>query len=51
VNIEAISEAGDVDLFFSDPEFLEKFRALDAVSRSEFHTYRVGELVLPKAAA
>lgn len=50
VNIEAISEAGDVDLFFSDPEFRDKFRALDAVASSEFHTYTVGELVLPKAA-
>lgn len=50
VNIEAISDVGDVDLFFADPEFLEKFRALDAVSTSEFHTYTVGELVLPTAA-
>jgi hypothetical protein len=41
VNIEAIS----------DPVFLEKFRKLDTVSSSEFHTYTVGDLVLPKAPA
>lgn len=50
VNIEAISDAGDVKRFFSDPVFLEKFRRLDAVSTSEFHTYAVDDLVLPKAA-
>lgn len=48
VNIEAISDAGDVERFFSDPVFLEKFRRLDAVSKSEFHTYAVGDLVLPR---
>ncbi|CUJ75113.1 Antibiotic biosynthesis monooxygenase [Achromobacter xylosoxidans] len=47
VNIEAISGAGKVDEFFSDPVFLEKFRKLDAVSTSEFHTYQVDDLVLP----
>ncbi len=51
VNIEAISGAGDVALFFSDPVFLEKFNRLDSVSSSEFHTYTVGDLVLPKVAA
>lgn len=51
VNIEAISDAGDVELFFSDPVFLEKFNRLDTVSTSEFHTYTVGDLVLPKVAA
>ncbi len=50
VNIEAISAAGDVELFFSDPVFLEKFKRLDTVSTSEFHTYTVGDLVLPKRA-
>jgi len=50
VNIEAISDAGDVELFFSDPLFREKFEKLDAVSTSEFHTYTVGDLVLPKVA-
>ncbi len=49
VNIEAIADAGKVDEFFSDPAFVEKFRALDAVSTSEFHTYRVGDLILPGA--
>lgn len=51
VNIEAISDPSDVEIFFSDPVFLEKFRKLDTVSSSEFHTYTVGELVLPRAAA
>jgi hypothetical protein len=49
VNVEAISGAGDVDAFFSDPVFREKFEALDTVSTSEFHTYTVADLVLPKA--
>ena len=44
VNIEAISGANKVDEFFSDPVFLEKFRRLDEVSTSEFHTYRVDDL-------
>lgn len=48
VNIEAIQEAGNVDEFFSDPVFVEKFRKLDTVSTSEFHAYNVGDLVLPK---
>ncbi|MBB3381642.1 MULTISPECIES: antibiotic biosynthesis monooxygenase [unclassified Rhizobium] len=48
VNIEAIKGAGNVDDFFSDPVFVEKFRRLDDVSTSEFHTYTVGDLVLPK---
>ena len=48
VNVEAIQGTGNVDEFFSDPQFVEKFRKLDAVSRSEFHTYTVGDLVLPK---
>ena len=43
VNIEAISGANKVDEFFSDPVFLEKFRRLDEVSTSEFHTYRVDD--------
>lgn len=47
VNIEAISGEGNVDEFFSDPVFLQKFRQLDDVSTSEFHTYRVDDLVLP----
>ena len=50
VNIEAISGANKVDELFSDPVFLEKFRRLDEVSTSEFHTYRVDDLVLPAAA-
>jgi hypothetical protein len=48
VNIEAIAGEGNVDEFFSDPVFLEKFRKLDDVSTSEFHTYKVDDLVLPK---
>ncbi|MBB4105234.1 antibiotic biosynthesis monooxygenase [Allorhizobium borbori] len=48
VNIEAIQGAGNVDEFFSDPVFVEKFKRLDTVSRSEFHTYSVDDLVLPK---
>lgn len=48
VNIEAIQGVGNVDEFFSDPVFVEKFRKLDTVSASEFHTYTVGDLVLPK---
>jgi hypothetical protein len=51
VNIEAIQGAGNVDEFFSDPVFVAKFRKLDEVSKSEFHTYTVGDLVLPKRAA
>lgn len=47
VNIEAISAEEDVAFFFSDPVFKEKFGKLDAVSESEFHIYRVGDLVLP----
>ncbi len=47
VNIEAIAGENNVDEFFSDPEFLERFRRLDQVSTSEFHTYRVDDLVLP----
>lgn len=47
VNIEAIQGAGNVDEFFADPVFAEKFKALDAVSKSEFHIYKVGDLVLP----
>ncbi len=48
VNIEAIADEGNVDEFFSDPVFVEKFRKLDEVSKSEFHTYRVDDLVLPR---
>lgn len=48
VNIEAISDPGDVAIFFSDPVFREKFAKLDTVSSSEFHTYTVDDLVLPK---
>ncbi|MDZ5454625.1 antibiotic biosynthesis monooxygenase [Labrys sp. ZIDIC5] len=51
VNIEAIQGADNVGEFFSDPVFVEKFRQLDEVSRSEFHTYTVGDLVLPKRVA
>jgi hypothetical protein len=51
VNIEAISGPGDVEIFFSDTVFLEKFRKLDTVSSSEFHIYTVGDLVLPTASA
>ncbi|MNQ41134.1 Antibiotic biosynthesis monooxygenase [compost metagenome] len=47
VNIEAIAEEGNVDEFFSDPVFVEKFKRLDSVSSSEFHVYRVTDLVLP----
>ncbi|NML12312.1 antibiotic biosynthesis monooxygenase [Sphingobium sp. AR-3-1] len=51
VNIEAIADAGDVDTFFADPIFREMFALLDEVSSSEFHTYTVGDLVLPKSAS
>ncbi|MET4682503.1 antibiotic biosynthesis monooxygenase [Brevundimonas faecalis] len=47
VNIEAIADEGNVGEFFSDPVFVDKFKRLDAVSTSEFHTYRVTDLVLP----
>lgn len=47
VNIEAIVDEGNVGEFFSDPVFVEKFKRLDSVSTSEFHTYRVTDLVLP----
>lgn len=47
VNIEAIAEEGNVGEFFSDPVFVEKFKQLDSLSTSEFHTYRVADLVLP----
>lgn len=51
VNIEAIQDAGNVDEFFTDPVFVEKFRRLDTVSKSEFHAYSVDDLVLPKRIA
>jgi hypothetical protein len=51
VNIEAIADAGNVGTFFADPVFKAKFARLDAVSASEFHTYTVGDLVLPKVPA
>ncbi|MHC2087295.1 antibiotic biosynthesis monooxygenase [Methylobacterium sp. CM6244] len=51
VNIEAISDPKDVEIFFSDPVFVDKFQALETVSSSEFHTYTVGDLVLPRASA
>lgn len=47
VNIEAIADEGNVGEFFSDPIFAEKFKRLDSVSTSEFHIYRVTDLVLP----
>lgn len=50
VNVEAISDPGDVELFFSDFIFVEKFEQLNAVSSSEFHTYTVGDLVLSSVA-
>jgi hypothetical protein len=31
-----------------DPAFAEKFKRLDTVSSSEFHTYTVADLVFPK---
>ncbi|MGB5084455.1 MAG: antibiotic biosynthesis monooxygenase [Methylocystis silviterrae] len=48
VNVEAISGAGDVQEFFSDPVFAEKFERLKEVSTFEFHTYQVDDIVLPK---
>jgi hypothetical protein len=51
VNIEAIHSADNVDEFFSDPVFVEKFKSLDAVSKSEFHIYKVGDLILPAVSA
>lgn len=51
VNIEAIADEGNVGEFFADPVFVEKFKRLDAVSTSEFHSYRVTDLVLPGAVA
>lgn len=50
VNIEAIAGEGNVEEFFTDAVFLEKFRALNSVSTCEFHTYRVDDIVLPKRA-
>ncbi len=51
VNVEAIQGSGNVDEFFSDPVFAEKFKKLESVSKSEFHIYTVGDLVLPKLIA
>lgn len=51
VNIEAIAGEGNVEEFFADAVFLEKFKALHSVSTFEFHTYRVDDLVLPKRVA
>ena len=48
VNVEAISGADDVEVFFSDPVFAARFEKLKAVGTFEFHTYRVDDLVLPK---
>jgi hypothetical protein len=47
VNIEAIRDENNVGEFFSDPVFVEKFKMLDTVSTSEFHIYKVSDLVLP----
>jgi hypothetical protein len=43
-----IRDENNVDEFFSDPAFVEKFKKLDAVSKSEFHIYKVSDLVLPR---
>lgn len=48
VNIEAIRDEDNVNEFFADSAFVEKFKMLDAVSESEFHIYRVSDLVLPR---
>ncbi|WP_175518075.1 hypothetical protein [Sphingomonas sp. OK281] len=42
VNVEAISDPGDVDLFFSGPVFCDKFEQLNAVSS--------GDVMLPPVA-
>ena len=47
VNIEAIRDEHNVAEFFSDRVFVEKFKLLDTVSTSEFHIYKVSDLVLP----
>lgn len=51
VNIEAIAGERNVEEFFGDAAFVEKFKALNSVSTCEFHTYRVGDLVLPRREA
>ena len=48
VNIEAIRDENNVDEFFADPAFVERFKMLDAVADSEFHIYKVNDLVLPR---
>ncbi|AKV00555.1 hypothetical protein AKJ09_07218 [Labilithrix luteola] len=48
VNIEAITGPGDVETFFSDTTFADKFRRLDDIGRYEFHVYRARDLVLPR---
>ncbi|AKQ68246.1 hypothetical protein A176_005158 [Myxococcus hansupus] len=48
VNVEAISGPGDVESFFADIAFAEKFRRLEQVGRYEFHVYRARDLILPR---
>lgn len=49
VNIEAISGPGDVETFFADAAFADKFERLNEIGRYEFHVYRARDRILPKA--
>ena len=48
VNIEAITGPGDVEAFFSDATFADKFKRLNEIGRYEFHVYRARDLILPR---
>jgi len=45
VNVEAIADPGNVGHFFADPVFDAKFRQLAELCSSEFHVYRVTDLI------
>ena len=47
-DLEMAASVASVAINEPDPAFAEKFKRLDTVSSSEFHTYTVADLVLPK---
>lgn len=50
VNVEAIADPDNVEQFFSDPAFAEKFERLRGLYASEFHLYRAEAPILPVGA-
>lgn len=47
VNVEAISDPGNVEQFFVDPAFSAKFERLRGLCESEFHLYSAQAPILP----